>query len=228
MGRSPESSPVLTAQAPPAPEAVSPALVRITLLLAAIASGANALGTALSPWLLVNTPLLLVGLSPDLRHLLLVAGHVDPALLTLVAVVRRVISMVSTWSLAYVYGFTVVRWMERRYPRLGAMMRWIESFYGRVGPVVLVLIPGYTVSALAGAARTGWRIFLPATILGQVIWVLASVWIGESIAAWTAPILSFFEAHVVEATVIAATLVGGQQLWSRLKKRRSTEDAQGS
>ena len=216
------------ATAPTAPEPIAPGLVRLTLLVAAFASGINALGTAFSPYLLVHYPLLLVGLAPEMRHLLLAAGHVDPVWLSVVAVLRRVLSMVSTWSLGYVYGFTVVRWMEARYPRLGAKVRWIERLYGRIGPVVRCVVPGYTVSALAGAARTPIRIFLPATLMGQILWVVLNVWIGASISAWTAPVLDFLRAHLVEATVIAAALVGLQQLISRLRKRKQAPDTLGS
>lgn len=214
-----------TATAPTAPEPVAPGLVRLTLVVAALASGVNALGTALSPYLLVHQPLLLVGLAPEMRHLLLAAGHVDPVLLSVVAVLRRVLSMVSTWSLGYVYGFTVVRWMERRYPRLGAKVRWIEQVYGRIGPVVLCLIPGYTVSALAGAARTPARVFLPATLLGQVLWVVVNVWIGAAITDWTAPLMDYIQAHLWETTALAVALVGAQRLVSWLRKRNQPAEA---
>ena len=213
---------MLTAQAPPHPEPVPPHLVRLTLLVAAIASGTNALGQAFSPYLLVRYPLLLVGISPEWRHIVMAVGQVDPVWLTVVAVARRVLSMISTWALGYVYGFSVVRWMERRYPRIGSKVRWVEAFYARVGPVVLLLFPGYTVSALAGAARTGWRLFVPATVLGQVLWVVVNVWIGEAVSRWTTPMLNWLEAHVIGATLVAMALVGTQQLISRLRKRDAT------
>ena len=51
------------------PEEDAPGLRRWVFALLAVVTVMGVLGTALSPWLLVRWPLVLVALSPDVRHL---------------------------------------------------------------------------------------------------------------------------------------------------------------
>ena len=59
---------------------------------------------------------------------------------------------------------------------------------------------------------------------GQVVFVFAVLRFGEAIEEWTAPIVAYVTAHLVETTVVVAFLVVVQQLWSRWRKRNRKDD----
>lgn len=207
----------------PAPqESLSPRLVRLAVGGAALLSALNLVGTAFSPWLLLEHPLLLVALSAEVRHLILAAGRVDLGEVVVIGALRRVLSMLGTYGLAAVYGFAALRWLEGRYPRVGAFARALERLFVRRGVLLLVIFPSYTLSAVAGAARSPWRPFLLATLLGQTLVTAAYVFLGEAITTWTAPILGWLKDHMVESTVVCVVAVLAQQLWSSVRKRRQT------
>ena len=206
------------------PDDLSPALKRLAVGGAAGLTLLSAIGTAFSPVLLIESPLLLIALSPEYRHLLLVAGRADFEAVIAVGTARRLLSMLSTYGLAAVYGFTVVRYLERRYPRVGSIVRFIESLFSRVGLPMLVLLPGYTLTAVAGAARAPFRPFLIATFIGQLIQMTIITLFGEAIQTWTDPIVAFLRAHLIESTALCVLLVIIQQLWSRRRPPLGAED----
>lgn len=212
--RPPPEAPVEVA----APAALSRRVRRFVVVWTALLSLLNTLGTAASPYLLVNHPLVLVGLSAESRHLLLAAGRTELLPLLIVGTARRFLSMTSTYGLAAVYGFTVVRWLERKHPRIGAVIRWVERLFGRIGMPLLVFAPTYTVNAVAGAARAPLLPFLGATLLGQALFVWVSVVSGDALSPWTEPVLAFIEEHLLTTTLVVALLVGLQQLLSRRAK----------
>lgn len=173
------------------------------------------LGSALSPWLLVRYPLALVALSPDVRHLVLVAAHTEFLPVLLIGGVRRAAGLVVMYGVGRLYGPLAIVWFERKAPQLGGALRWLERLFGRLGAPLLVLFPAYTIGALAGAAGTRLKAFFPAMLLGQVIYISAAYYFGDAIRLWTLPVLAFLTEHVLGATLLCAGLVAGHQLWSR-------------
>src|SRR4249920_2502176 len=92
-------------------ESVPSRLVRASWALLGVLTVASLVGTAFSPLLLVKAPLLLVMLSPDGRHVALVAGRVDPWLLMAVTVVRRALYSIGVYGLGAAYGDLAVDWI---------------------------------------------------------------------------------------------------------------------
>ena len=86
----------------------------------AIASGANLLGTAFSPYLLVHHPLILILLAPVGRHVALAAPSVPLIPMLVVGTLRRVVGLGATYGIGAIYGDAAVAWAEKRYPRFGA------------------------------------------------------------------------------------------------------------
>ncbi len=196
----------------------SPRLGRVTVIAIAALTVMGTVGSAFSPWLLVRHPLWLVALSPDVRHIVLVAAHSPFAPVLAVGVVRRAAGLVAMYGLGRYYGPTVLRGFEQRAPRLARTIRWLERWFARIGAPLLVLFPSYTLGALAGAARTRVPVFVPAMLLGQVAYVTASYYFGDAVRVWTLPLLAFLQRHVVASTAVVAALVLGQQVWSRTRK----------
>jgi len=194
--------------------------------LIAVLTAANVIGTALSPYLVLEHPLLLIALSPDGRHVVLVAGAVPTTWLVVLGTARRFLALVAGFGLGALYGDAAVTWAEQRVPRLTRVIRFIERLFERFGLFLFALAPLPGIAVLAGAARTRFVLFALAGVLGQAAWIRLTVEFGEAVSAWTQPILAFVSRHVVATTVVVAALVALQQ-WVAHSKRsaRPKDDA---
>jgi len=193
-------------------------LVRASWALLGVLTVASVVGTAISPLLLVKAPLLLVMLSPDGRHVALVAGRVDPWLLMGVTVVRRALYSVGVYGLGAAYGDLAVTWVEARARSLGKALRALERLFTRVGALLLLALPFLTVCILAGAARTRVLVFLPALLVGHCLWVVTTVWLGTRFAAQTQLVVDFFAERLFESTLVCLGLVAAYQLLTRRRR----------
>jgi membrane protein DedA with SNARE-associated domain len=189
-------------------------------LLTAV-TAASLLGTALAPYLLVKSPLLLVALSPAAHHVVLAAASVAPAPLLSVAILRRVLTGVAAYGFGFLYGRAALGWLDQRYPRLARTVDWIERLLARWGVWLLVLAPTPTVALLAGAARSRFVAFVIAITLGQALWNGLTVYLGDAVAVWTDLLTSFLGEHLLESTLVCVALVALQQALSRLRRRRA-------
>lgn len=189
----------------------------------AVLTALSIAGTALSPYLAVEHPLLLIALSPDNRHVVLVAGDVNAAPLIVLAVVRRVLGLSATYGLGFVYGHRFVTWTKERFPRWAGFVRLFERIFERAGAPALLVLPTYTMSGLAGASRTPPWTFLVAVTVGQLALVSALAYFGDAIAAWTGLIVAFLADNLLEATGIVVAFVALQQLigWRRRRSAAS-------
>jgi hypothetical protein len=207
------------------PPPLPPRIKRIVLGLVAVTVVAGLTGTALSPYLLVEHPLLLVGLNPDSRHLVLSAANTEMWQVVAVGAPRRAINFLATYGLASVYGYVAVEWVDKQHRWLRQVVALIESLYLRLGTLMVVLLPIYSVAGLAGLARMPLWKFVLAIIPGQVAFVAGIYYFGDSIKSWTIPILAFLSEHLVASTTVAIALVVTQQLYRRWRKERRKPEA---
>lgn len=184
------------------------------------ATAASLVGTALAPYLLVKSPLLLVAISPASHHVVLAAASVEPVPLILVATARRVLTGIAAYGLGLLYGRAALGWIDQRYPRLSRFVAWVERLFARFGVALLIVAPAPTVALLAGAAQSRFLPFLVAVTVGHALWNGVGVYVGDAAAVWTDLLTSFIGEHLVESTFVCAALVALQQTLSRLARRR--------
>lgn len=197
----------------------SPQLRRLTLGAVALLTLLGTIGTALSPWLLTHAPVALVALSPDVRHLVLVAAKVDFVPVALAAEVRRAAGLIAMYGIGWFYGPRAIAWFEAQAPSVGGLLRRLERWFARIGWPLLIVFPVYTLGAFAGAARTKWRAFLPAMLLGQFLYIAAAYYFGDAIQDWTKPLLEWLAKYVIEATATCVAGVAGYQVYRRWNRR---------
>lgn len=178
-------------------------------------TAAGLVGAALSPYLLVKNPLLLVAISPAAHHVVLAAATVDPPTLIAVATLRRLLLGICAYGLGYIYGRVSFEWLGRRYPRLGRWLGVVERLFARRGVALLVVAPAQTLVLLAGVARSPLLPFMLALTLGNVIWTTLTYYLGDAIALWTDQLIAFLSAHLFESTAVCILAVGLQQAVSR-------------
>lgn len=206
------------------PLASRPPAVRRTIVgLVVFLSALGLLGTALSPYLLVKHPLVLVALSPDARHIVLAASQVDLAPLLAVAAPRRALALLATYGFAGIYGVRFLRYAEGKMPRVARMMAWLKRLLDRVGLVLIFLFPTHSLAGLCGATGTPLKPFLVAMVPGQIPFILMYYFFGEAVSGLSAKVIAFLSANLLESTLVASGLVLVQQVVSRLRKRRVSE-----
>ena len=191
--------------------------------LVIVTSVASLVGTALSPYLLVKSPLLLVAISSAAHHIALAAATVDPLPLIVVATMRRVLTGVSAYGLGYLYGHVAIVWVEQRYPRLARIVQWLERLFARFGVALLVIAPAPTLALFAGAARSRFFWFVSALFMGHAFWNTVLLYVGDAFARTTDELTAFLSEHLIESTLVCVALVAISQVFSRLRRRaRST------
>jgi membrane protein DedA with SNARE-associated domain len=181
---------------------------------------ASLVGTALAPYLLVKSPLLLVAISAGAHHVALAAATVDPLALVVVATLRRVLTGLGAYGLGYLYGPAALVWLEQRYPRLAKLVAWVERLFARFGVLVLVVAPAPSVALLAGSARSRLPAFLLALTVGHLLWSTATFYLGDAFAHWTDLLTASVGENLLESTLVCVLLVALQQGVALLRRRR--------
>jgi membrane protein DedA with SNARE-associated domain len=183
-------------------------------------TGASLLGTALAPYLLVQSPLLLVAISAAAHHVALAAASVEPLPLIAVATLRRTVTGIGAYGLGFLYGRAALGWIDERYPRLARFIAWVERLFARWGLGLLVLAPVPTVALFAGAARTRFMLFVVALLVGHAFWNSVVFYVGDSMAIWTDLLTSFIGENLLESTLVCVAVVALHGAFSRFTRRR--------
>jgi hypothetical protein len=182
-------------------------------------TGASLLGTALAPYLLVKSPLLLVAISPAAHHVVLAAATVDPLPLLVVATLRRALTGVGAFGLGLVFGPQALGWVAQRQPRMGRLLGYVERLFARFGVVLLAVAPAPTLAFFAGMAARRLRWVLPALLVGHSLWNTLAYFLGDALAARTDLLVDFLSEHLLESTLACVAFVALQQLLRRLSRR---------
>jgi membrane protein DedA with SNARE-associated domain len=201
------------------PNAVPPRVHAGIIALTAALTLAGVVGSALSPYLLVKSPLLLVAISAAAHHVALAAATVDPVPLIAVATLRRLLTGVCAYGLGYVYGRVAFEWLAERYPRLNRLLKWVERLFGRWGIALLVVAPAQTLVVLAGAAQSPLLPFLIALTLGLTLWSGITYYVGDAFSHVTDLLVAFLGEHLLESTLVCVLLVALQQGVGRFVRR---------
>ncbi len=203
--------------------ALPPRVRRLILALVAFTTITGVAGTALSPYLLVEHPLVLLGLNPISRHLVLVANRVELWEALIVGSARRTLNFLATYGVGALYGHALITFFEKRGRWAKKIVNTLEAVYARLGILLVILAPFYSVAALAGIARLRFRLFVIAILPGQVAFAFVWLYFGNAVETWTDPIIDWLAKHVAEATAVAIALVVAQQLYARYRKRRKDQ-----
>ncbi len=154
-----------------------------------------------------DLPLLLIVLSPVIRHLVLVAPTVHPAAFLGVALARGLVSCAVGFQLGRAVGEAGLRWLDVRSPGFGRFVRWVERLFERSAPVAVLLLPGLLVSVLAGISGMRFGVLLALASVGLALRLLAilgfALWFREPIL-W---LLQFFDRNWLAITLAIVAIV---------------------
>jgi membrane protein YqaA with SNARE-associated domain len=202
------------------PEPSSPRLRASVLGLFGVVTVLSLLGTALAPYLLVKSPLLLVALSPAAHHVALAAASVAPLPLIVVATLRRALTGIAAYGVGYVFGAVAQSYILERSPRLAKLWAFMDRQLRRFGAGVLILAPLPTIALLLGAAHGRFAPFFCSLFVGLAIWSSATYYLGEALARWTDLLTATLDENLLESTLICITVVAAQQTIAHFLRRR--------
>jgi hypothetical protein len=164
-------------------------------------------GTAMLPYLLVEQPVTLLLTSADMRNIVLLAPRLGPEVLIPLAVLRRVIAMLSTYGFGLLYGRAVLEAAAKRFALAHRLLTWFETVFVKYTVLSLLLWPSYICNTVAGVTKT-------------------PLVLGSAATRWTEALTTWLRAHVIEMTVATVALVAAQQLVSHVRRRRGVAQAQ--
>ena len=194
--------------------------MRIWFGVLAVLGVAGWLGTLGVARLANDLPLLLIVLSPVIRHLVLVAASVTPGAFLGVAITRGLLSCVVGFQLGRAVGDAGLSWLDARAPDAGRFVRWIERLFERSAVAAILLLPGLLVSLLAGISGMRLRTLLPLVCAGLALRMLAilglAYWFREQIE-W---LLQVFDRYWIPITLGIVAIVALNR-WRRSSGRAS-------
>ena len=177
-------------------------------------------GTALGPYLLVKSPLLLVALSPAAHHVALAAASVAPLPLIVVATLRRALTGIAAYGVGYVFGAIAQSYILERSPRLAKLLAFMDRQLRRFGAGVLIIAPLPTIALLFGAAHGRFAPFVCSLLVGLALWSSATYYLGEALARWTDLLTATLDENLLESTLICISVVAAQQAIAHVLRRR--------
>jgi membrane protein DedA with SNARE-associated domain len=177
------------------------------LPLAALLVGATLLGSALSPYLAINHPLLLLLLNPLPRHLILVAPYTEFAPFLAVASLRGLLACAVAYELGRHYGEGDDSFLAQRFPNGIRNLRSLSRVLGRLTPLLLLVMPGMLTSVFAGMSGVRRALAYALSLAGLLAWASLNHRLGGYLAPYIEPIMRFFAQNMLLATLLCTALV---------------------
>jgi hypothetical protein len=204
---------------PQFPDAEGRKLLRVYIGLLALLGTGTLIGVASSLYLVNSAPLVLIGISPLTRHLVLVAPMVDPFAFALVAGIRIFAFSFTAYAVGGILGPKGLEWLDARAQRTARAVRWMERIFARGAHLAVFLFPFGSMCAIAGVSRMAKEVFIPVVIAGigfrlGLIGVLGS-WLQEPIE-W---MLAWIEVYRLPGTVALIAAIAIYQLARRMRAR---------
>ena len=183
-------------------------LVAVLVVDRAAAAGA--------PWLATHHPLLLAGLDPSDKAILL-AVRVGLASLFPVALARRLAGQSLYFLVGRRLGPDAKAWLARR--GMGGLLGRFERFVGRWSYPAVLLAPRDIVCILAGDLGMGWGPFLLLAAFRDSAAILVLRRLSETFASQIESVLNFLNTYTVPVTLAVVGLIGAQFAWQRRRRR---------
>jgi uncharacterized membrane protein YdjX (TVP38/TMEM64 family) len=187
---------------------------------------ASVIGSLCSLYLVNRAPLLLVGLSPLARHLILVAPSVPLGAFVLVVLSRSLLSCFVSFRMGRAVGPFGWSWLEQSSPGMGQWARWVERMFERSSYAVVLLLPSGLVAAIAGISPMRTAVFLPLAAAGIVLRALLIAGLGQALLGPIQGLLDLIDRHWKEGTVVLVLLYTAMR-WRRIRSGRATTPDSG-
>ncbi len=182
-------------------------------------------GTALSPTLLVEQPLVLVAMNPVWRHQMLVSPVTDALIYFPIVIARLLITDPLYFLLGRDYRDDAVKWMRRQSGRSLRTVNWLEGAFQKAGPLLVFLAPVGLVCLLAGAARMKVPKFAVLNVLGTIFGVTIVRYFGKSLEGPISIFTDFVSEHKALLTLVTVLFVMASSAMRVKRMPRGSSDS---
>jgi membrane protein DedA with SNARE-associated domain len=188
----------------------------ITVMVAAFVTGI--IGTALSPTLVVDHPLVMVALNANNRYLILVTNDLGSFGFYTVAILRRVIPSIAFFLLGRWYGRRAVKWLAGREPASTDVVSVVQRLFDRFGWGIVALAPMTFTCLLAGAARLRPKVVVPVVAVSIAVRLVLIRWLGSEFSGTLDSVVDWIDRSRGTLMVVTVGLVL-ITAWSQRKRR---------
>ena len=195
-------------------------IVRGCLVVLGALSVGTWIGVGSSPYLVNNYPLVLVGISPISRHIILVAPIVSLPMLFLVGGLRSLTFTTFSYFLGRSLGEPGLVWLEQKAERAGRFVRWLEGFFLRWSYLAVFVFPLGVMACIAGVARMRPGGFFLAATLGLALRMTLYILLADAIRGPIMILLDWLRTNQFAATVAVAGSIAGYQIYKYRRRSR--------
>jgi membrane protein DedA with SNARE-associated domain len=196
--------------------------VRLCLLVIGILTTVSLIGTAFSPYLATHYPRLLISISPNSRHMVLVAPVVGLGALLTFGLVRRMLFTFVAYWLGRSIGEPGLVWLEQRAQKSARFVRWLERFFKDWSYLAVIAFPHGAMASIAGVAKMRPVGFFPCALLGITIRLVLLYMLASQIRGPIMMVLEFIRAYQLPVTAAAIVAVPAYQYWKRRAQIRAS------
>ncbi len=172
-----------------------------------ISTVAGTVANWLAPLLVTRHPLLLIGLNPRLRYLVLASPRLSALAFFAVPLVRLVSIDLLTYLLGRWCGEAVLAWVAPRIGRASRVLRVLQRWFGRAAPVATFAFPSGIVCLLAGSSGMRLEPFACLAVGGILLRLVGVRILATVLRPQLAAVLRFIARNQV--WLLALTLAAG-------------------
>jgi membrane protein DedA with SNARE-associated domain len=164
-------------------------------------------GAAISPLLLAHAPLALLVISPVIAHLVIVAALSEPAPYYAIAIPMTIAQCSLGFFLGRLQGPLVVEFLVRKGISSESKLQRLLTPLRVSAPLLVFIIPGPIVCALAGASAVPRKTFLPALVGAQLVWILLCRLFGQALLGSISAMREAIVRHAIPLTIVTLLIV---------------------
>lgn len=194
-------------------------IIKICLSAIGVLTVGTWTGIASAPYLMSNYPLVLIGISPVSRHMILVAPIVGPWWVLGVGGARTLLFTTVAYFLGRAIGEPGLVWLDQNSKNFSRFVRWLQRFFQRWGYAAIFVFPLGAMASIAGAARIPPVPFFVCATAGIVFRLSLLVLLAHSIREPLMELIELIRAYQLPATLFCIAAVGAYQWWKHRRRR---------
>jgi len=173
-------------------------------------------GAAISPLLLAHAPLALLVISPVIAHLVVVAALSEAPAYYTIAVPVSIVQCALGFYLGRLQGPRIVEFLVRKGIASENKLQRLLAPLRVSAPLLVFVVPGPIVCALAGASAVSRKTFLPALVGSQILWAVLCRFFGQALLGGIAEMRHWLARYALPATAVTVLIV----LFIRFRRSR--------
>ncbi len=181
-------------------------IIAVAISMASLVAGW--IGDAIAPDLVNRNPLLLIGMSPRNRNLILTTNQIETVPYYLVATFRLISQDPVNYLLGFWFGERMLAWVKRRSKTYGPMVDSGAEGFKKYAPVLIFAFPNNIICMLSGATGVRFRTFAFLNITGTITQLYLVRRAGTAFESPIQRVLDYIGQYRIPLLIVSVLLVG--------------------